>query len=129
MLFRSRVTAGFALNQPDMQNTILPSNIEQSMLFKRTDQRGSNILIADDLVGIPKRMNGILQERGLWEEGLKRQCGSAKKEERETEEHCQARLETDRCKKRIGCCALRLLENEPDFLSEKSLLGVESPGV
>ena len=60
---------------------------------------------------------------GLGDE-FKRQWGRAK-EEQETEEHYQARLRIDRCEKGKGCCALRVLENEPDFLNEKSLLEVE----
>ena len=109
-----------------MHNTILPNGTEQSMVFRQTDyQWGSNLLIAEDLVGKPKGMKRILQERGLWQEGLKKQCGEARKEEQETEQHYQARLEIDRCEKGKGCCALRLLESEPDFLNEKSLLEIE----
>ena len=70
-------------------------------------------------------MNRILQERGLWQGGLKKQCGKAKKDEQETEQHCRARLEIDRCEKVKGCCALRLLGGEPDFLNETSLPEIE----
>ena len=56
------------------------------MVFKQTDcQWVSNTLIADGLVGKPKGMERILPERGLWKEGLKKQCSKAKKEE--TEQH------------------------------------------
>ena len=40
-------------------------------------------------------------------------------------QHYQARLEIDRCEKGKGCCALWLLESEPDFLNEKPLLEIE----
>ena len=91
----------------EMHNTILPNGPKQIMVFRQTDhQWGSNLLITEDLVGKPKGMKRILQKRGLWQGGLKKQCGKAKKEEHETEQHCRARLEIDRCEKGKGCCAL-----------------------
>ena len=96
------------------------------MVFRLTDHHwGSNLLITEDLVRKPKGMKRILQERGLCQGGLKKQCGKAKKEEQETEQHCRARLEIDRCEKGKGCCALRLLKSEPDLLNEKSLPEIE----
>ena len=52
-------------------------------------------------------------------------CGRVKKEGRETEQQYQARLETGRCEGGKACCALRLLEYEPEFLNERSLLEAE----
>jgi len=72
----------------------------------------------------------ILQERGLWREGLKKQCGRKKKEKKsnfeervflETIEQYQARV-ADRCEIGKDCCALRILEDQTDFKKEVSLL-------
>ena len=72
-----------------------------------------------------KGMMRVLQERGLWRSGLKKQCGKSKKksknDEPETEEERELRI-LDRCSQGKGCCALRILENQPDFLNETSLL-------
>ena len=65
-------------------------------------------------------MKRVLQERGLWEESLRGNAVEQKRKQ-ETEEHYRARLEINRCEKGKGCCALRLLENEPEFLNEKPL--------
>ena len=95
-LVANRMNMGPGGKQLQMHNTILPKGTEQSMVFRQTDyQWGSNLLIAEDLVGKPKGMKRTLQERGLWQEGLKKQCGKAKKEEQETEQHYQARPEID----------------------------------
>src|SRR5258706_3170450 len=90
--------------------------------------------IALGLVGKPKGIKRILQERGLWRNDLKKQCGKKKKtgksdrrsnfEERifvETMEQYEARV-ADRCEVGKGCCALRILEAEDDFRNEVSLL-------
>ena len=82
------------------------------------------------MVGQAKGMKRILQERGLWKDGLKKQCGREKKKRRggfddpvfeETMEKYEART-ADRCEEGKGCCALRILEAEPDFKNEVSLL-------
>ncbi len=52
----------------------------------------------------PKGMQHVLQERGLWRSGLLMKC----------KEQC-ASDSTD-------CCARRILENQPDFLEQKSLV-------
>ena len=112
--------------QPKMHSTMLPDSMEQGMIFRQIDyQWRSNLLIAEDFSGKPKGMKRVLQERGLWRESLKKQCGKAKKEGQKTEQYYQARLEIDKCEKGKGCCALRLLESEPDFLNEESLLEIE----
>ena len=80
-LVTSRMNLSHGGKQPVMHNTILPNGIEQSMIFQQTDcQWGSNILVKDNLIGKPKGMKRILQERGLWdlEDEFKRQCGRAK---------------------------------------------------
>ena len=77
-------------------------------------------------------MQRILQERGLWRDGLKKQCERKKKKattslgtgnlnSTETIEEHEARI-ADRCKVGKGCCALRILEAEEDFQNEISLL-------
>jgi hypothetical protein len=79
--------------------------------------------------GKPKGMKRVLQERGLWRQGLKKQCGRTKKdksnfEERafqETMEQYQLRV-ADRCEIGHDCCALRILESQDDFRHEVSLL-------
>lgn len=37
----------------------------------------------------------------------------------ETDAQYNARKELDRCERGKDCCALKVLENEPDFLHEK----------
>ena len=64
---------------------------------QQPEPEGKYFLTSDDFVGKPKGMKRILQERGLWKEGLKKQCGRAKKEELRTEEHYQARFKLE-CK-------------------------------
>ena len=69
-------------------------------------------------------MQRILQERGLWRDGLKKQCGRKKRAAgsfTETMEQYEERI-ADRCEVGKGCCALRILEAESDFRDEISLL-------
>jgi hypothetical protein len=107
---------------------------KQSMVFKDDDKEwGSDKPILKELIGKAKGMKRVLQERGLWREGLKKQCGREKKkgakkrsnfEERvfqETMEQYQARV-ADRCEVGKDCCALRILEGQDDFKNEVSLL-------
>jgi hypothetical protein len=78
----------------------------------------------------PKGMKRILQERGLWYEGLKKQCVREKKkntsgmsfEERQFHELLEE-YETNRSETRKDCCALCILAVvQPDFANEISLL-------
>ena len=123
--------------QPEMHDTKWSNaraggrTIEQSMIFQQGDlEWNTDIPISPELIGKAKGMKRILQERGLWREGLKKQCGRPKKEKKsnfeervfqETMEHYQARI-SDRCETGKDCCALRILEAQDDFKNEVSLL-------
>ena len=116
--------------QPKMHNTKWGDGIEQSMVFLEGDKEwDTNIPIPPELIGKPKGMKRVLQERGLWRENLKKQCGRQKNNKsnfedhvfQETMEHYQARV-ADRCEVGKGCCALRILEAQDDFANEVSLL-------
>ena len=61
----------------------------------------------------------MLQERGLWEESIRKQCGAVLKEDTETDAKFNARKEPDRCGREKDCYAMRILENQTDFLHEK----------
>ena len=100
----------------------------------------SEVLIGDELLGKPKGIKQILQERGLRREGLEKRSAREKKnlkattqvpptrkavvsfEERQfhevLEEH-KTRT-ADRCVAGGDCCALRILEAQPDFANEIS---------
>jgi len=116
--------------QPKMHNTKWGDGIEQSMVFLEGDKEwDTNIPIPPELIRKPKGMKRVLQERGLWRENLKKQCGRQKNNKsnfedcvfQETMEHYQARV-ADRCEVGKGCCALRILEAQDDFANEVSLL-------
>lgn len=116
--------------QPEMHDTMWGDGIKQSMVFKEGDTDWVTGLPIDrELIGKPKGMKRVLQERGLWRDKLKKQCGREKKkkssfEERvfeETMEQYQARV-ADRCEAGKDCCALRILEAQDDFRGEVSLL-------
>ena len=89
--------------------------------------------IPEELIGKPKGMKRILQERGLWHPDLMKQCGRKKKDNRsrrlgfdgrpfeETMEEYEART-ADRCEIGKRCCALGILESQTDFQGEKSML-------
>jgi hypothetical protein len=73
--------------QPAMHSTKWGDGIEQSMVFLDGDKDwGSGIPIPLELVGKPKGIKRVLQERGLWNEGLKKQCGRQKKDKSNFEE-------------------------------------------
>jgi hypothetical protein len=116
--------------QPEMHDTMWGDGIRQSMVFKEGDTDWVTGLPIDrEFIGKPKGMKRVLQERGLWRDKLKKQCGREKKkkssfEERvfeETMEQYQARV-ADRCEAGKDCCALRILEAQDDFRGEVSLL-------
>lgn len=118
--------------QPEMHKTKWGGNgIEQSMVFQEGDKDwDTDIPISPELIGKAKGMKRVLQERGLWREDLKKQCGRQKKEKKsnfeervfqETMEKYQTRV-ADRCQIGKNCCALRILEAEDDFIHEVSLL-------
>lgn len=68
--------------------------------------------------GTPKGMKIILQERGLWSNGLRKICRECKAEGPKSSSE------------RTSCCARRILELQPDFSSQKSRLQevIESHG-
>ena len=117
--------------QPRMRDTKWGNGIHQSMVFQEGDKEwGTDIPISRELIGQAKGMKRVLQERGLWREGLKKQCGRPKKERssnfeerlfQETLEQYEARI-ADRCQLGKNCCALRILEDQDDFRNEISLL-------
>ncbi|KAF8243258.1 hypothetical protein K440DRAFT_530788, partial [Wilcoxina mikolae CBS 423.85] len=98
------------------------SPITQHMVFQPGDYN-----VPPHLLGKPKGMKRILQERGLWIEGLKARCPSLRKRQSaETEEQYMARVSAfQSCLKGGSCCAFRIMESQPDFLAEKSLLEIE----
>jgi len=123
--------------QPLMQDTVFRGQdgqlYPQSMAFRRGDTLwDSNIPILEECVNKPKGMKSVLQERGLWRPDLLKQCGRAKDRksrnlgygDRLFEEEMgdyEART-ADRCEIGKACCHLRILEAQPDFLEEKSML-------
>ena len=62
----------------------------------------------------------LLQERGLWKESIRKQCGAVLKEDTETDAEFNARKELEGCERGKDCYAMRILENQSDFLVEKS---------
>jgi len=107
--------------------------VYQQMVFQLGDCHpyGTDIPIPRNWIGEPKGMKRVLQERGLWRDGLLKQCGRQKKAKtagqfservfEETIERYEART-ADKCESGQGCCALRILDAELDFQTEKSML-------
>ena len=60
----------------------------------------------------------MLKERGLWGEGIRKQCGAVSKEDTETDAEFNVRKELDRCERGKDCYATRILESQSDFLHE-----------
>jgi hypothetical protein len=113
-----------------MHDTTWGDGIQQSMVFHEGDRDwDTGVPVPMELVGQAKGMQRVLQERGLWRNGMKKQCGRQKKEKKsfedrtfqETMEQYQARV-ADRCEAWKDCCALRILEAQDDFRGEVSLL-------
>jgi len=133
-LVASRMNLGSGGKQPVMHPTLLPDGTIQSMVYQRSDRKWDHPhdFVGEELVGKPKGMRRVLQERGLWRDDLRKQCGRQKKAKlrpqsfsdrlfEETMEEHEART-VDRCEVGKGCCALRILEAQHDFRNEKSLL-------
>jgi hypothetical protein len=78
-LVANRMNLGSGGKQPKMHHTTLPNGQVQSMTFNSEDRIwGSDIPIPDSFVGLPKGMKRVLEERNLWRDGLKKQCGVVK---------------------------------------------------
>ena len=116
--------------QPEMHDTVWGDGRKQSMVFQEGDTEwDTGLSISPELVGKPKGMKRVLQERGLWRDEMRKQCGREKKQRKsfedrvfeETMEQYQARV-ADRCEVGKNCCALRVLEAQDDFRGEVSLL-------
>ena len=122
----SRTNLGPGGKQPAIHPTVLPDGKVQSMVNQQRDRQwGSTALIGEPLVGKPRDMTRVLQERGLWKEDIRKQCGAVSKEDTETDAEFNAPKELDRCERGKNCCAMRILENQPDFLHEISQLEIE----
>jgi len=100
----------------------LRSPVTQRMVFQP-----GNYNVPPHLLGESKGMKRLLQERGLWIEGLNARWPSWKKRQlAETEEQYMARASGFQfCLKGGSCCAFRVIELQLDFLAEKSLLQIE----
>jgi len=62
----------------------------------------------ESLRGNPKGMKEVLKDRGLWIHGLPKTCS-----------RCRA---DDKHLDRVDCCAERILELQPDFVAQRSML-------
>ena len=114
-LVASRMNLKPGGKQPKMRPTSF-NGIPQAMVFTAQDAP------RPELVGQPKGMQQVLVERGLWIDGLTKQCGKAKGEKGDEV--------IDRCRNGVSCCTLRILENQTDFAGEVSMLQttIESAG-
>ena len=117
--------------QPWMRNTVFPTNptIVQHMVFQPNDTEiGCHRRIPDYLIGLPKGMKRILQERVLWVDGLHTRCpGLKRKSKGETEEHYTGRILAHKvCEKGGKCCAFRIMEDEEDLLMRGRCLRLRS---
>lgn len=63
----------------------------------------------ENLRGKAKGMRQVLIERGLWREGLSKTCAACKDDDKDDPQ-------------RTACCAERILELQPDFAAQGSLL-------
>ena len=111
--------------QPLMRNTTLGVGGIQYMVFQQGDKDlDTGIPIPDNLIGQAKGMKRVLQERGLWRPELKRQCTKPtgkSKDPGKSKEGSESKT-LDACAPGGNCCALRIMEDQPDFLNEESLL-------
>jgi len=84
----------------------------QYMVFQPEDKDfETGVPIPDNLLGCPKGLKRVLQERGLWRVNLRKQYGRVKKPApgvEETEEEMLRRT-LDQCAEGKNCCALRIM--------------------
>ena len=116
--------------QPQMRNTVFPTHpaTVQYMVFQPNDTEiGLHRMIPNRLIGQPKGMKRILQERGLWVDGLRTRCpGLKRKAKDETEEQYTGRILLHKaCWIGDKRCAYRIMEGQEDFIKERSLLEIE----
>jgi len=83
-LVANRMNLGPGGKQPTMRDTIWGGGCRQRMVYEFGDREWEEYgatggFIALGLVGKPKGIKRILQERGLWRNDLKKQCGKKKK--------------------------------------------------
>jgi transposase len=99
-----------------------PANMRNGWFYDKQGRKWSQPMnwpeyptTSRELWGKPKGLKVILQERGLWHDGLRLKCKTAK--------DCDP-------KKPGGCCARTLLSIQEDFKAQKSMLqeAVESRG-
>ena len=121
--------------KPCMRNTVFVAGngpTVQYMVFQPGDTEfDTGLPIGDKLLGQPKGLKRVLQERGLWRANLKKQCDRVRRpapnanlpveQSQESEEEMLART-LDQCAEGKDCCALRIMAQQPDFLNEESLL-------
>ena len=62
----------------------------------------------EELRGKPKGMKQVLEDRGLWQQGLSRTCAMCKNDDKDPQW--------------TSCCAERILELQPDFAAQGPLL-------
>jgi len=107
-----------------MRNTVF-NGMVQYMVFQPGDKDyDTGLPIPDNLLGCPKGLKGVLQERGLWRANLRKQCGRIRKPApgvEETEEEMLGRT-LDQCSEGRNRCALRIMAQQLDFRTEESLL-------
>lgn len=106
-LVASRMNMNPGGKQPVMRSTSFQSK-HQSMVFLPDEAPHPT------LIGKPKGLKRVLEERGLWRDGLTKRCGKSKGE--------KGSSVLDQCVCGRDCCAFRIMEAQPDFASEKSLL-------
>jgi hypothetical protein len=127
VLVASRMNVNPSGKQPLMRDTTFTpcwSGIPktQHMVFQPSDYG-----VPLHLLGKAKGMKWVLQEQWLWHEGMRSRCPSVgRKRSAETEEQYAAHaLAFQPCVKGGSCCTFRIMESQPDFLAEKSLLEIE----
>jgi hypothetical protein len=99
-LIVSKMNLGSGGQQAKLRDTIFKGE-RQLMVFPDDHPE-------ETLRGVPKGMRQVLIERNLWQEGLLKTCSQ-----------CRSHVDDP---DRISCCAQRILELQPDFQGQRSLL-------
>ena len=110
-LVASKMNKGPGGSVPKMRDTIWDGQ-RQSMVIEHDffvlDKKSNKSI---NLLGEPKGIEWVLKERGLWQENMVLDCQACSKKEPNPDN--------------IGCCARRLIANQPDFLAQKGLIQQE----